>query len=184
MRTGLPLAFPGMRVGLFGGSFDPAHEGHAHVAETALKRLGLDRVWWLVSPQNPLKAKSSPFEERFASALSLARGPRMEVTDFERRYGCAYTFQTLRKLKRLYPGVAFFLIMGADNLRHFNRWKRWREVAEAVPVVVVSRPGVGPAERFKAPKTWTFLAARHHPHSSTALRRKRRRAAVAKPGGA
>lgn len=184
MRRDLPLAYPGMRIGLFGGSFDPAHEGHAHVAATALKRLQLDRVWWLVSPQNPLKAKSGPIEKRLASARRKARGPRMEVTDFERRFDCAYTYQTLRKLKQLYPGVAFYLIMGADNLRHFRRWKNWREVAEAVPVVVVARPGAAPSGRLNAPKDWVFIAARHHPHSSTALRGKRRRAVVAKPGGA
>lgn len=184
MRQGLPLAYPGMRVGLFGGSFDPAHVGHTHVAETAMRRLDLDRVWWLVSPQNPLKAKSGAFEKRFASAQKMARGPHMEVIDFERRFDCAFTYQTLRKLKRLYPGVAFFLIMGADNLRYFRLWKNWREVAEAVPVAVVSRPGASPAGRLNAPKDWRFLNARHYPQSSTALRRKRRRAPVAKPQGA
>jgi len=169
-----------MCVGLFGGSFDPAHEGHAHVAETALKRLGLDKVWWLVSPQNPLKPKSSPFEKRLQSAQAQAHGRKMEVTDLERRLGCAYTYQTLRALKRLYPGVVFYLIMGADNLANFRKWRNWREVSRAVPVVVVSRPGVAPAERLHAPKHWIFLTARHHPHSSTALRAGRR-PAVAKP---
>lgn len=182
MRNGLPIAHPGMRVGLFGGSFDPAHEGHAHVAETALKRVALDRVWWLVSPQNPLKPKSSPFEQRLASAQAMARGPRMVVTDFERRFGCAYTYQTLRLLKRLYPGVEFYLLMGADNLAHFHKWKRWREVAQAVPVVVVARPGAGPRERLSAPRNWVFLNNRHHPQSSTALRTRKHRA-VADAGG-
>jgi nicotinate-nucleotide adenylyltransferase len=177
---GLPLAFAGMRIGLFGGSFDPAHAGHAHVAETALKRLGLDRVWWLVSPQNPLKTKSSPFATRVASAQKQAHGPRMVVTDIEKRLGCGYTFQTLRELKRLYPGVAFYLIMGADNLANFRKWRNWQEVAHAVPVVIVSRPGVRPAERLSAPKNWIFLSARHHPQSSTAIRTAKRRA-VAKP---
>jgi nicotinate-nucleotide adenylyltransferase len=168
-----------MRVGLFGGSFDPAHEGHAHVAETALKRLGLDRVWWLVSPQNPLKPKSGPFEQRFASAQARAQGSAMVVTDLEKRLSCAFTYETLRKLKRLYRGVDFFLVMGADNLLHFRKWRNWREVAQAVPVVVVSRPGAGARGRFRAPKGWVFLSGRHHPQSSTALRA--RRAAVAKP---
>jgi len=176
----LPLAYPGMKIGLFGGSFDPAHEGHAHVAETALKRLGLDRMWWLVSPQNPLKAKSGPFAQRMKSAQAQARGPRMIVTDLEQRLGCRYTYETLRALKRLYPGVEFVLVMGADNLAHFRKWRNWREVAQAAPVVVVSRPGVGPNQRLAAPPGWTFLNARHHPQSSTRLRAGKR-PPVAKP---
>jgi len=168
-----------MRIGLFGGSFDPAHEGHAHVAETALKRLDLDRVWWLVSPQNPLKARSSPFAERLRSAQAMARGSKMIVTDFEHRLGLAYTFETIRALKRLYPGIAFTLVMGEDNLSNFRKWRRWREVAAAVPIAIVSRPGVAPSARLSAPKRWVFLNARHHPHSSTA---QRLRAAVAKGG--
>jgi nicotinate-nucleotide adenylyltransferase len=166
----LPLAYPGMKIGLFGGSFDPAHEGHAHVAETALKRLGLDRVWWLVSPQNPLKAKSSPLAQRLASARAHAHGHAMVVTDLEQRLGCAFTYQTLRALKRRYPGVDFVLIIGADNLASFKKWRRWREVATSVPVAVVSRPGVGARARLSAPKGWRHLSARHHGQSSTALR--------------
>jgi nicotinate-nucleotide adenylyltransferase len=162
-----------MKIGLFGGSFDPAHEGHAHVAHTALKQLGLDRVWWLVSPQNPLKARSSPLVERVASALAQAKGPAMFVTDLEAQLGCAYTYQTLRELKRRYPGVGFVLIMGADNLAHFRKWRRWREVANAVPVAVVSRPGAGAHLRLGAPPGWIYLNARHHPQSSTALRQAR-----------
>lgn len=180
MKHDLPLAYPGMRIGLFGGSFDPAHEGHAHVAETALKRLDLDRVWWLVSPQNPLKPKSSPLKERLASAGAMAHGARMEVTDLEARLGCRYTYQTLRALKRLYPGVAFTLILGADNLANFRQWREWREVSTAVPIAIVSRPGSGPRERLSAPKHWLFLTARDHPQSSAAIRAAKR-AAVAKP---
>jgi nicotinate-nucleotide adenylyltransferase len=180
MRRELPLAYPGMKVGLFGGSFDPAHDGHAHVAETALKRLGLDRVWWLVSPQNPLKPKSSPFDRRVQSARAQAHGPKMVVTDLEQRLGCSFTYETLRELKRLYPGVSFFLIMGADNLANFRKWRNWREVAEAVPVVVVSRPGAGANLRVRAPRGWVHLSARHHTDSSTALRAAKRHA-VAKP---
>ena len=168
-----------MRIGLFGGTFDPAHEGHAHVAETALKRLQLHRVWWLVTPQNPLKPKSGPFEKRFASARAHAQGPFMVVTDLEKSLDCAYTYQTLRALKRLYPGVSFVLVMGADNLASFRKWRRWREVAEAVPVAVVSRPGAGARERLSAPKGWRFLNARHHGQSSTSLRAVR--AGVARP---
>lgn len=182
MKRGLPQAYPHMRIGLFGGSFDPAHEGHAHVAETALKRLDLDQVWWLVSPQNPLKPKSAPFEQRLASAQAQAHGAKMIVTDLEQRLGCTFTYQTIRALKRLYPGVAFTLVMGADNLANFRKWRNWREVAQALPVAIVSRPGVTPRTRLSAPKDWTFLNARHHRQSSTALRGGKRRA-VAKPGG-
>jgi nicotinate-nucleotide adenylyltransferase len=180
MRRELPLAYPGMKIGLFGGSFDPAHAGHAHVAETALKRLDLDRVWWLVSPQNPLKPKSSPFAERLASAQKQAHGARMLVTDLEQRLNCAYTYQTLRALKAHYPGVDFFLIMGADNLANFRKWRNWREVARSVPVVIVSRPGAGARQRRLAPPGWIYLTARHHAQSSTGLRARKPRA-VAKP---
>lgn len=176
----MPLAYPGMRIGLFGGSFDPAHDGHAHVAETALKRLGLDRVWWLVSPQNPLKTKSSPFAERMQSAQDQAHGAKMVVTDLEQRLGCGFTYETLRALKQLYPGVAFTLIMGADNLANFRKWRNWREVADAVPVVIVSRPGARAAERLAAPRGWTHVNARLHRESSTAIR-SGTRAALAKP---
>ena len=176
----LPLAYPGMRIGLFGGSFDPAHEGHQHVAQTALKRMRLDRVWWMVSPQNPLKQQSSPFARRLESASKTAHGSKMIVTDLEKRLDCGFTYETLRKLKHLYPGVHFFLVMGADNLANFKKWKNWREVAAAVPVVIVSRPGAGARERLEAPKDWVFLNARHHAQSSTALRTRKRRA-VAKP---
>jgi nicotinate-nucleotide adenylyltransferase len=175
---GLPAAYPGMRIGLFGGSFDPAHEGHAHVAETALKRLNLDRVWWVVSPQNPLKPKSGPFAARARSARAQARGARMIVTDLEQRLHCRFTYQTIRLLKRLYPGVRFTLVMGADNLINFRAWRNWREVAEALPVAVVARPGVPPSARLNAPKHWVFLNARLHPQSSADIRAAR---PVAKP---
>jgi nicotinate-nucleotide adenylyltransferase len=180
MKRALPLAYRGMKIGLFGGSFDPAHEGHAHVAETALKRLGLDRVWWLVSPQNPLKPKSSAFAERMLSAQGEAHGAKMVVTDLEQRLGCGYTYETLRALKRLYPGVSFVLIMGADNLANFRKWRNWREVAAAIPVVIVARPGARAAERLSAPRQWTYLNARLHRESSTAIRAQKR-AALAKP---
>lgn len=181
MKHGLPLAYPGMKIGLFGGSFDPAHDGHAHVAETALKRLGLDRVWWLVSPQNPLKPKSGAFEQRMKSAQAQAHGARMLVTDIEQQLDCAFTYQTIRKLKRLYPGVRFTLIMGADNLANFRKWRNWREVADAVPIAIVSRPGASPADRLAAPPGWRHLNARHNSQSSTALRSSGR-AKLAKPG--
>jgi nicotinate-nucleotide adenylyltransferase len=180
MKRDLPLAYPGMKIGLFGGSFDPAHEGHAHVAEIAMKRLGLDRVWWLVSPQNPLKPKSSAFAQRMDSARGQAHGAKMIVTDLEQQLGCAFTYQTLRALKRLYPAVSFTLIMGADNLANFRKWRNWQEVAAAVPVAIVSRPGASAADRLGAPRDWTYLNARLHRESSTAIR-SLKRAALAKP---
>jgi nicotinate-nucleotide adenylyltransferase len=176
---GLPLAYPGMRIGLFGGSFDPAHGGHAHVAEVALARLGLDRVWWLVTPQNPLKPQSSPLEKRVQSARKIARGGKMVVTDFEARLQCRFTYQTLRVLKRLYPGVEFILVMGGDNLANIKRWKNWREVARSVEVAVVSRPDAGVRARAAMPQGWIYLRARENPQSSGALRA--RQGAVAEP---
>src|SRR3954470_23274469 len=123
-RLGFHLE-PGMRVGLFGGSFNPAHEGHAHVAETALQRLHLDRVIWLVSPQNPLKAASETADlaERMAGARRLARGPAMIVSDAESRLGSQYTIDIVRTLKARFPGVDFVWIMGADSLASFHRWR-------------------------------------------------------------
>ena len=159
-----------MRVGLFGGSFDPAHEGHAHVALTALKRLGLDKIWWLVTPQNPLKPQSSPLAARLASARRFARGMRMEASDVETRLGTQYTADTLEALRAHYPGVAFTFIMGADSAASFRRWARWREIAAKTDIVVIPRPGAGVRERMAAPKGFRYLLARLDPHSSTALR--------------
>ncbi|GBF57992.1 nicotinate-nucleotide adenylyltransferase [Candidatus Phycosocius bacilliformis] len=182
----------GMKVGLLGGSFDPAHSGHAHVAETARARLGLQCVWWLVSPQNPLKPKSSPLQHRLASARSVARGPHMVVTDIETRLKTQFTIDTLRALKRRFPGVHFVWLMGADNLAGFERWRGWQEIARLIPICVVSRPGAGPkarlgrlASRFPharlklekaalcpgaVPPAWVYIPARWNPLSSTALR--------------
>jgi nicotinate-nucleotide adenylyltransferase len=169
-----------MKIGLFGGSFDPAHEGHAHVAETALKRLGLDRIWWLVTPQNPLKPQSSQLAKRMASARAQAHGAKQVVTDLETQLGCGFTFETLRALKAHYPGVAFTFVMGADNLAGFRRWRNWREVAAAVPIAVVARPGVPARDRARMAQTWTWLSGRLHSQSSTALR-KAQRQPMAKP---
>lgn len=170
MRRGLPLAYPGMTIGLFGGSFDPAHAGHAHVAETALKRLGLDKVWWLVTPQNPLKPKSTSLAKRMESAKRVARGRKMLVSDIETRLGCRYTFETLGALKRLYPGVRFVFVMGADNLETFRRWRNWRRLARSAPFAIVSRPLVPPHARANFPKTWKYLSARLHRENSSELR--------------
>jgi nicotinate-nucleotide adenylyltransferase len=172
-----------MTIGLFGGSFDPAHAGHAHVAETALKRLGLDRVWWLVTPQNPLKPKSGSLGERMASARRFARGRKMVVTDVESRLGCRYTFETLRTLKRLYPGVRFVFVMGADNLETFRRWRNWREVKQSAPFAIVSRPLVPHRARANFPKNWKYLSGRLHRENSSALRAKRASGMAKPPAG-
>ena len=188
-----------MRVGLFGGSFNPAHEGHAHVAETAMRRLELDRVIWLVSPQNPLKdaRHSAPLSERMASAREHARGPSMIISDFETRTGVAWTVDTLRALKARHPGVHFVWLMGSDNLAGFHRWRGWTDIMRMMPMAVVARPGsmlesraAPAAQRFagfrvssdearvladmQAP-AWTYLTAPLNLSSSTALREARKR---------
>jgi len=193
LRDGLDLR-PGMRVGLFGGSFNPAHDGHAHVAETALSRLDLDRVVWLVSPQNPLKARheTAPLADRMASARSMAKGPAMIVSDVETRIGTAWTVDTVRALKARHPGVRFVWLMGSDNLASFHKWRGWTDIMRMMPVAVVARPGsllesrAAPAARrfaghrvssdearmlpmMTAP-AWTYLTAPLNLSSSTALR--------------
>ncbi|MBX9575209.1 MAG: nicotinate-nucleotide adenylyltransferase [Caulobacteraceae bacterium] len=194
LRDGLRLS-PGMRVGLFGGSFNPAHDGHAHVAETALSRLELDRVVWLVSPQNPLKdaRETASLVDRMASARSQARGPAMIVSDAETRMGTRWTIDTLRALQARHPGVRFVWLMGSDNLESFDSWRGWTDIMRAVPMAVVARPGsllesrsAPAARRFAfarvssrkarllpemAAPAWTYIRAPLNPKSSTAIRR-------------
>ena len=189
LRLGLPLA-PGMRVGLFGGSFNPAHEGHAHVAQTALARLGLHRVVWLVSPQNPLKpaGDTAPLAERMAGAARLARGPRMIVSDAEAKLGSRYSLDTIRLLKARRRGVHFVWVMGADSLAGFHRWKGWTQIFREVPVVVVARPGAtlkaltSPAAR-RFGRALTYLTAPLDFTSSTALRGSARGSILSGPEG-
>ncbi|RZJ05085.1 MAG: nicotinate-nucleotide adenylyltransferase [Brevundimonas sp.] len=201
LRDGLDLQ-PGMAVGLFGGSFNPAHDGHAHVAETAMRRLGLDRVVWLVSPQNPLKdaAHTAPLADRMASAKAAARlaaaGPSMIVSDFETRVGAQWTVDTLRALVARHPGVKFVWLMGSDNLASFHRWRGWTDIMRMMPMAVIARPGslldsrtAPAAERFATARipaerarllprmsapAWTYLTAPLNPRSSTALRAARK----------
>ena len=132
-----------MRIGLYGGSFNPAHLGHLHVTTTALRRLGLDRVWWLVSPGNPLKDRTGlpPLPERCAEAAALAAHPRIAVTGFEAAIGARYTVETLRYLVRRRPGVRFVWIMGADSLASFHRWKAYHQIGRLMPIAVIDRPG-------------------------------------------
>lgn len=139
----MPHAEKGMQVGLFGGSFNPPHEGHMLVAETALRRLTLDRLWWIVTPGNPLKSggELAPLGERIARSEELARDRRIKVTAFEAGQNLRYTADTLAFIKARNPGVDFVWIMGADNLRDFHRWQRWRRIAMTFPIAVVDRPG-------------------------------------------
>lgn len=188
----LPGPYRGLRIGLFGGSFNPAHGGHLHVAETALRRLQLDHVWWMVAAGNPLKEEHGVFEARLASARRVAEGPAMRVTSLEAALGVTYTADLLERLCRITPAARFVWIMGADNLTGFHRWGRWQEIAARLPIAVVARPGASPKaglSRFArqyaqrrvpeaaaarladmAPPAWTYLKAPFHPASSTQLR--------------
>ena len=148
-RAGLPVAYRGQAIGLLGGSFDPAHAGHVHITREALKRFALDRVWWLVSPGNPLKAAGpAPLARRMAAARAVMDHPRVSVTDIEARLGTRYTAETLAELQALYPGRRFVWLMGADNLAQLDRWERWQEIMERVPVGVIARPGSRIAARM------------------------------------
>ncbi|WP_431272426.1 nicotinate-nucleotide adenylyltransferase [Dankookia sp. P2] len=131
------------RIGLLGGSFNPAHAGHRHVAEVARRRLGLDEVWLMVSPGNPLKPRRgmAPFEARLDSARKIADGRGVVATDVEARLGTRYTDDTLARLRRRFPRARFVLVVGADNLAQLPRWKRWRRIARTTPIAVVPRPG-------------------------------------------
>ena len=189
----LPPTAPGMRIGLYGGSFDPPHAGHRHVALLALKRLGLDRVWWLVGPGNPLKDRSrlpAP-EERLAATARIARHPRMIATDLEAQLGARYTVDTIRFLVRRRPNLRFVYVLGADSFATLHRWRAWREIASLVPIAVVDRPRwtlpalEGRAARTFAacrvepralpdhrPPAWAFIGGPRSDLSSTALRDK------------
>ncbi len=188
----LPVAARGMRIGLLGGSFNPPHEAHRDISLTALRRLGLDRVWWLVSPANPLKDNSGlpGVEARVAVATEIARHPRIDVTGFAGP--SAYTIDLLSELKRRFPGVEFVWLMGADNLAQFHRWRAWEDIFALLPIAVFDRPGYRQkalasqaAQRFAAdrvgeteaarltalvPPAWTFLTHPLSGLSSTALR--------------
>ncbi|MDP6875264.1 MAG: nicotinate-nucleotide adenylyltransferase [Alphaproteobacteria bacterium] len=181
-----------LKIGLLGGSFNPAHEGHRHISLLALKQMRLDQVWWLVSPQNPLKGSDemAPLSHRMAGARALARHPRIRVSDLENRLGTRYTADTLARLRRRYPHHHFVWLMGADNLVQLPQWRRWREIVETTPMAVFNRPGEGhralagaAAARYAAyrvrrpfelplapPPAWCFLFSRLHPASSTELR--------------
>jgi len=190
---GFPAARPGQVIGLLGGSFDPPHEGHAHITREALKRFGLDQVWWLVTPGNPLKKHGpAPMERRMAAAREVMHHPRVRITDIEARIATRYTAATLQRLGALYPGVRFVWLMGADSLADFHRWDRWQWILQNVPVGVMARPGqsisartsVAAArfERFRLPgrsahllgrkdaPAWCFINIPMNTLSSSAIR--------------
>lgn len=138
----LPHIQPGQSVGLLGGSFDPPHHGHAAISLAALKRFGLDHLFWLVSPGNPLKTRQpASLQRRIAASRALIQHPRIHISGIEADLGTRYTAQTLRHLRRRHPGVRFVWLMGADNLAHFHRWKDWKQILDTVPVGVLARPG-------------------------------------------
>ncbi|MDE9450549.1 nicotinate-nucleotide adenylyltransferase [Aliiroseovarius sp. Z3] len=175
MRYELPYARPGQVVGLLGGSFDPAHRGHAHITREALKRFGLDRVWWLVTPGNPLKANGpAPIASRLGRARVVMQHPRVEVTDIESHTQTRYTAETLQALQHLYPGVRFVWLMGADNLATFHRWDRWEWIMANVPIGVIARPGERVAAR-------TSPAAKRFEHAKIPGRMARRLATADAP---
>jgi nicotinate-nucleotide adenylyltransferase len=183
------------RIGLLGGSFNPAHAGHRRISLDAMAALDLDEVWWLVSPGNPLKegAKDmAPFEARLAAAEAMAKRSRIQVSDFEQRAGTRFTIDTVRLLKRRYPAHRFIWLLGSDTLPNFHLWRRWRDLAREVPIAVIRRPGydsithaaraMGWLRRFVHPssqaKQWTewsapaiiFLRLPPDPTSATAIR--------------
>jgi|SRR5690606_19039380 nicotinate-nucleotide adenylyltransferase len=207
--TILPPVRAGLRIGLLGGSFNPAHEGHYHISLEALRRLGLDEVWWLVSPQNPLKEGQdmAPLATRMAEARRLARHPRLRVTDLEVRLGTRYTADTLRAIRRRFPRQHFVWLMGADNLKQIPAWRNWPYIFDALPVAIFARPTYSlsalagkAARRYhrvrrperaarripgSKPPAWVFLHIRLMPISATALRAQRaaaRRRAAQGPG--
>ncbi len=139
----LPPSAPGLRIGLFGGSFNPPHDGHRLASLTALKRLGLDRVWWIVTPGNPLKQNGAlpDLATRMAAARRIARHPKIRITGIEAAIGTRYSVDTVTYLMRRCPGVKFVWLMGADNLLQLPRWRRWRELIDLIPVAAIDRPG-------------------------------------------
>ena len=201
-----PPAAEGMRIGLLGGSFNPPHAAHRLISETALKRLRLAQVWWLVTPGNPLKdhANLAPLAERIRLSRRMARNPSIKVTAFEAAIGTAYTAQALAWLCRRLPRARFVWLMGADNLATFHRWNDWRAVFQLMPIAVedrpewryraLSSPAAARFARFRiaeseaatlpdlAPPAWCYLSGPLSELSSTALRAARERAkASARP---
>ncbi len=197
MRSKPPLPLWGdrrvIRVGLLGGSFNPAHDGHRHISLTALRSLGLDEIWWLVSPQNPLKspAEMAPLERRMAVAEQVSHHPRIRVTALESHLGTRFTADTLSKVRHLFPATRFVWLMGADNLVQIPQWRDWQKIFATMPIAVLDRgayslPALAgkAARRFASsrwtgtttrlvdcsPPAWFFIRCRRHAASATALR--------------
>jgi len=192
---GWPRREKGLVIGLYGGSFNPPHDGHVRVSELALKRLHLDALWWLVTPGNPLKESAGlpPLETRITQAKALLHDPRIVVTGIEALLGTRFTLDTIKALKTKNPGVRFVWIMGADNLASFHRWRNWRLLASLVPIAVIDRPGASlrachspaalalgsfrrraeeaPRLAGKKPPAWVYLHGLKSTLSSTSLRR-------------
>lgn len=190
----LPRHAEGMRIGLLGGSFNPPHEGHRLISQHALRRLQLDRIWWLVTPGNPLKSHAGlpASNQRVLDASRVAQDPRIDVTSFEDDIGTRFTIETLRWLKRRCPRVRFVWMMGADNLESFHHWYRWQEIARLMPMAIFDRPGATLAAansraalmlaRARIPEAraarladmrapaWVFFHGKRSPLSSTILR--------------
>ncbi len=180
-------------IGLFGGSFNPAHGGHLHVARAGLRQLQLDEIWWLVSPQNPLKPKQPSWQSRAQTVLDLPLLPKMRVSEVELEYGTQYTVDLLKTLKKRQPHTNFIFIMGADNLLQLPKWRDWQHILELVPLAIIARPGssikarLGQAARqyrearipedqahilqYKAAPAWTYLTLPLDKRSSSAIRR-------------
>lgn len=195
-----PGPLDGQRIGLFGGSFNPPHRGHLAVSVSALRRLKLDWIWWLVSPQNPLKdpSENSDFAERFAAAEALVTHPRILVSDLEQRLGTRTTADMLDAMGPILRRGRFVWIMGADSFAGLHQWNDWRRIPDRLPLAVLDRPGfaqsalTSPAARklacwriseasaatlpYRPPPAWVFMRQRHRPESSTAIRRSRRAA--------
>ncbi len=185
----------GRKIGLFGGSFNPAHEGHLEISLSALDRLNLDVIWWLVSPGNPLKDPSDmePFEARMNSAQQIASDPLILVSDLEKKIGTKYTIDTLKIIKKTYPDDQFVWIMGADNLEQFDQWKDWETIANTVPFAIFNRPSYSSASlksnaarvlgTFQieekdagklyslTPPAWVYCTGNENPASSTEFRK-------------
>lgn len=169
MRFNLPLSNAGLRIGLLGGSFDPAHHGHLSISLHALKRFDLDQVWWLFSSGNPLKEKGpASLSRRLIHAETIVKHPRIKVTDIEAKLQTRFTCDTLIELREFYPSTKFTWLMGADNLAQIHQWQDWRSIFEIMPVGVLARPGQGLAAQC-SPAARLFAGYRIPNHSSRIL---------------
>jgi len=187
------MLYDGLSIGLFGGSFNPAHQGHLHVAQCGLRELALDRIWWMVSPQNPLKPQQPPYASRVKTVEALGLTPRMEISHIERDFGTTYTIDMIQTAQIRFPRTRFVFLMGADNFAQLPIWKDWQDIAKRVPIAVIARPGDGlkprlsktarrladyrlPEEQshilqYLQPPLWTFLTPPLNTLSSSAIRK-------------